>query len=266
MEQKINMKSKKSMTFIVIMHYTKLILRTILFLTATTVYIFSRIFNADQLFENFIGNTFLLALIWVFFAIGMILRFFPSKAESMGCQKQFEKNYKPLIQDAEKEKHYVQPWIVTFSVFSAWIALNAVIGILYYTHIIDAGILLLISLAYSVCDIICILFFCPFQTWFMKNKCCTTCRIYNWDYAMMFTPLIYIPTLYTWSLLVLALILLAKWEYLYHKHSERFSDKCNASLSCKNCKEKLCHHKKQLRSFLRKRNFNLNGNTLFKKK
>ena len=258
-------KKKKSLTLIVTMHYIKLILRTILFLSATTAYIFHRIRNSGQLFENFVGNTFLISVIWVFFVIGMILRFFPSKLESMGCQKQFAKNYKPLSDQQTKEKNYVQPGLVTFSVFSAWIALNAVIGILYYTHIIDAGILLLIALAYSVCDIICILFFCPFQTWFMKNKCCTTCRIYNWDYAMMFTPLIYIPTLYTWSLLGLALILLIKWEYLYHKHSERFSEKCNASLSCKNCNEKLCHQKKQLRSFLRKRNFNLNGNTIFKK-
>jgi len=257
---------KHSMTFIITMHYTKLLLRSVLFLVATGSYIFNRIQNTDQFFGNLIGNSFLTTVIWLFFVIEMILRFFPSKAESMGCQKQFAKNYKPISSEKAEEKSYVQSGIVTFAVFSSWIALNAVIGILYYTHIIDAGILLLIALAYSVCDVICILFFCPFQTWFMKNKCCTTCRIYNWDYAMMFTPLIYIPTLYTWSLLGIAFILLVKWEYLYHKHSERFSEKCNASLSCKNCNEKLCHHKKQLRNFLKKRNFNLNGNPLFKKK
>ena len=256
---------KKKLTFIVKMHYAKLILRSLLFLAAATAYIFDRIRNTDRYFGDFTSNIFLLTVIWLFFAVEMILRFFPSKAESMGCQKQFARNYRPIEPEQAKEKHYVQPGIVTFAVFSAWIALNAVIGILYYTHIIDAGILLLIALTYSLCDVICILFFCPFQTWFMKNKCCTTCRIYNWDYAMMFTPLIYIPKLYTWSLLALALVLLIKWEYLYHKHSERFSEKCNASLSCKNCKEKLCHHKKQLQHFLKKRNFNLKGNSLFRK-
>ena len=65
-------------------------------------------------------------------------------------------------------------------------------GTLYFLNVIDLGIVVIISLAFSVCDLICILFFCPFQTWMMHNRCCTTCRIYNWDFAMMFTPLIFI--------------------------------------------------------------------------
>ena len=36
--------------------------------------------------------------------------------------------------------------------------------------------------------VICILFYCPFQMWFLKNRCCVNCRIYNWDYAFLFTP------------------------------------------------------------------------------
>ena len=263
---KIIKKAKNSLTFIVTMHYMKLFLRSALLIAAIVSYIFNRIYHTDQYFGNFTSNTFLMIAIWFIFIIEMILRLFPSKKESMGCQKQFAKNYQPLLTQLPKEKQYIQSGIITFSVFSAWIALNAIIGILYFTNIIDAKILLLISLAYSVCDIICILFFCPFQTWFMKNKCCTTCRIYNWDYAMMFTPLIYIPHFYTWSLLGFSLILLITWEYLYHKHPERFSEKCNASLSCKNCNEKLCHHKRQLRRFLKKRNFNLNGNSIVSKK
>lgn len=110
---------------------------------------------------------------------------------------------------------------------------------------------MLLSLAYSVCDMICILFFCPFQTWFMKNKCCGSCRIYNWDYAMMFTPLIFVKGWYTWSILILAIGLLLNWELLVVKHPERFSESTNAALSCANCTEKLCSHKKQLQRFLR---------------
>jgi len=44
------------------------------------------------------------------------------------------------------------------------------------------------------------------------------------------------------------------------KIPERFSEACNRSLSCALCPEKLCHHKKQLRGFLKKGNFNLHGN------
>ena len=129
--------------------------------------------------------------------------------------------------------------------------LNSAIGALYFTGIIDKGILILIAIVYSICDIICILYFCPFQTWFMKNRCCTTCRIYNWDFAMMFTPLVFIPSLYTYSLLGCAVLLLLRWEITYRLHPERFSVLTNKCLDCSRCEEKLCSHKKQLKSFLR---------------
>ena len=127
-----------------------------------------------------------------------------------------------------------------------WLALNAVIGVLYFTHIIDVAILLLVSLFYGVCDMICILFFCPFQMWFMKNRCCTTCRIYNWDFAMMFTPLLFIPHAYTWSLLAMSLIILLRWKLTVRNRPERFAETTNACLSCKNCDEKLCLHKRHI--------------------
>ena len=80
----------------------------------------------------------------------------------------------------------------------------------------------------------------------MKNKCCSTCRIYNWDYAMMFTPLFFVRKTYTWSLLVLSVALLVRWEITFFLHPERFSEKTNDYLQCRNCTEKLCVHKKQL--------------------
>ncbi len=234
----------------VCLHYFKLIFRSLLFIAALVLYIYNTIHPSGDYFGGFEQNDAFLAAIWVIFIIEMILRFFPSKLESMGCQKQFKKNYREI---PHKEKRVaVHPWIVTFAVASAWIALNAVIGVLYFTNIIDRGILLLICLAYSVCDVICILFFCPFQVWFMKNKCCVTCRIYNWDYAMMFTPLIYIPNIYAWTLLGVALILLFKWELRYRIYPERYCEKTNASLSCANCTEKLCHQKSQLIEFRKK--------------
>ena len=60
-----------------------------------------------------------------------------------------------------------------------------------------------------------------------------------------------------WSLLGLALVLLVIWEGIYHRHPERFYEQTNESLKCANCPEKLCHHKKQLRSFLKKRKIEL---------
>lgn len=40
--------------------------------------------------------------------------------------------------------------------------------------------------------------------------------------------------------------------YIDEKHPERFSIWTNAGMSCRTCKEKLCHHKKQLQGFWKK--------------
>ena len=252
---------KTKMTPVVAMHYVKLVLRSGLFLAALITYIYHAVTGTGSPFGGFENDPILCSVIWLFFAADMLLRFFPNQLESPGCQKQFAKNYIPIPDSTPVN----QKGVVTFAVFSAWIALNAIFGALYYAGIFDKGILLLIALAYSVCDIICILFFCPFQTWIMKNRCCTTCRIYNWDYAMMFTPLVFIPNLYTWSLLTLAVGLLIQWEYKRRRFPERFSPCSNQGLACANCSEKLCRHKRQLQRFIRKHHFDRFGQRLFKK-
>ena len=245
------MKLKKiKLSAISTLHYVKLVYRACLFLLAAAVYVVGKIKGAST-FEEMKITPWVMGLIWIVFATEIAFRFFPSKLESMGCQKQFTKNYIPTGETTP----IIQSWKRTFAVAAVWLALNGAIGVLYYTKVIDAGILILISLAYAVCDMICILFFCPFQTWIMKNKCCTVCRIYNWDFPMMFTPFIFIPHIYTWSLLFLSLLLLLRWELSVHLHPERFSEKTNACLNCKNCTEKLCHHKKQLKSFIKNNRF-----------
>lgn len=245
------------------MHYFKLVFRSILFLAATVSYIVNRIQNSGEVFSGFEDKPLFLLFIWIIFAVEITLRFFPSKLESMGCQKQFSKNFKPTVQ-YRGEKINLSSRKTTFLSAFFWILLNAVIGVLFYIGIIDEGILVLISLAYSVCDMICILFFCPFQTWIMGNKCCGSCRIYNWDYAMMFTPLVFVDNFFARSILFLSLILLLRWEITVKLHPERFTEVTNECLSCKNCEEKLCHHKKQLRSFLKenKDRLQLKGNAI----
>lgn len=232
------------------LHYMKLAYRSGLFLAAVGIYVVNRMEGSDSLFGGFENHPAILVLIWLVFVVEMVLRFFPSKFESMGCQKQFASNFMPASGCSETMTNTGTK--TTLLVAAVWVGFNAIIGVLYFAGILDKGILILISLAYSVCDMTCILFFCPFQTWFMKNKCCGSCRIYNWDYAMMFTPLVFIGTLYTWSLLLLAIILLAKWEVVHRRHPERLSEATNGNLSCSNCLEKLCQHKKQLQRFLKR--------------
>ena len=236
------MSKTKPLSRICVSHYVKLVLRSSLLIAVLINYIV----NKDDMLK-FAAPIPLIA--WLFLMVDMVLRLFPSKLESMGCQKQFKKNYEPIDVNA---KPVNQSWKRTAVVVLVWLALNAAIGALYFLGVIDKGILFLIALAYSVCDIICIMFFCPFQTWFMKNRCCTTCRIYNWDFPMMCTPLVFIPSIYTYTLLGFSLIILVRWELTLRVHSERFSTATNKCMDCSRCEEKLCQHKRQLRNFIKK--------------
>ena len=242
-------KRKKKLSLICGMHYVKLAYRSGLFLWALVMFLVGKFTQTGGIIESVLEKKYwLLGATFVVYAIEMTSRFFPSPVESMGCQKQFERNYIPT----GEETPVLSSRKGTLAVIASWIALNGSLGGLYLAGVLEKDILILVSLAYGVCDMICILFFCPFQTWFMKNRCCTVCRIYNWDFAMMFTPFIFIPHVYTWSLLALSLVLLFRWELALRLHPKRFAENTNACLSCANCQEKLCHHKTQLIGFWRR--------------
>ena len=246
--------AREQLSKISLYHYYKLIGRSLLFLAALVIYIVRRADGEAQPLHFLSGLPWLSFILFIFFTVEILFRFFPSSIESMGCQKQFAHNYRPTetANSVSGERVRLASWRSTLVVAIVWWLLNLPAAILYFTGVIDAGILLLLSLFYAVADMICILFFCPFQTWFMKNKCCGSCRIYNWDYAMMFTPLVLIPNIFALSLFSLAFLLLIFWEIAAFRHPERFSPATNASLRCANCPEKLCHHKRQLRAFLKK--------------
>ena len=155
----------------------------------------------------------------------------------MGNQKLFAKNY--VATDTSINKDHKSAIIVGL----VWLSLNSIFFALYFANIISKEFMLILAMLFAVCDLVCILFFCPFQKWFMKNKCCNTCRIYNWDFAMMFTPLWIVPSFYNYSLVIMSIIVLIIWEVSYHKHFERFHEETNESLKCKNCKEFMCKNK-----------------------
>ena len=229
-------------------HYIKLVVRSLLFFAAAAVYVVNRLNGSPTMFGGYEDSQLLLLTLTAFFSVEMVLRCFPSKYESMGCQKQFAKNYIPTGKSFDRRELRRRSALPVLLVLLSWLALNGLIALAYFLGYIDWGILLLISIAYSVCDMICILFFCPFQTWMMKNRCCQTCRIYNWDYAMMFTPLMLVNNIYAHILVGLSVLLLVRWELCFFLYPERFYEETNCSLRCSACREKLCHHKKQLMS------------------
>jgi hypothetical protein len=111
--------------------------------------------------------------------------------------------------------------------------------VLRETNVIDDRVLFLITVAFYVCDLICVLIWCPFRL-MMGNRCCTTCRIFNWDHMMMFTPMLYLNGFYPRSLLIVSLAVWLLWEACILIYPERFWEQTNASLLCANCTDKLC--------------------------
>ena len=255
-------KTKFRLSKISTLHYVKLVFRSLFFMAALFLFVADKVTGTDY-YGNALNDSAILSIIWIIYVVEMVLRFFPSKIESMGCQKQFARNYIPTGKEFRKDSMTSGKTVIFIAVI--WLAFNAIFGVLYHLGIFDRGILILISLAFGVCDMICILFFCPFQTWIMKNKCCTSCRIYNWDFAMMFTPLVFIPDIFSQSLFTLGMLLLIKWEIKAARHPEYFSEVTNKCLSCGQCQEKLCTHKRQLKGFLEKNRskFRLKDNLLF---
>ncbi len=235
---------KPAVTVVSMLHYVRLVYRSLLFMLLLITYILYRLNRGEEMTARMEQTPVILVITWAVFVVEMILRFFPSKLESPGCQKQFAGNY---IKSGETEV-VIPDNNATVLVALVWIVFNGLFGAANMAGLLDDDIMILLCSAYSVCDMICILFFCPFQTWFMKNKCCSACRIYNWDYAMMFTPLFFVRRDYAWSLLALSVALLVRWEITFYRHPERFSEKTNEYLRCANCTEKLCVHKKQLKT------------------
>lgn len=239
--------NKTKLSAVSTFHYFRLAYRSVLFLAVLVQYLARRIGGDEFFLTTHVVKSygFIFGLVWLIFMAEMVLRFFPSALESPGCQKQFFKNYSPTGR-TDVLLHDNNAAVIVALV---WIVFNLIIGAFYMSGLLDDGIMLLLCLAYSVCDMICILFFCPFQTWFLKNKCCCSCRIYNWDYAMMFTPLFFLRSWYTWSLLAAAICILVRWEITVWRYPERFSENTNKYLACANCSERLCTHKKHLTKF-----------------
>ena len=94
------------------LHFFKLIFRSVLFVCALVDYIFNYKHATGQTFGIMENNLWLLWVIWGVFVLEMIFRFFPSKMESAGCQKQFACRF----QKTEETKPQLQSWRKTFGI------------------------------------------------------------------------------------------------------------------------------------------------------
>lgn len=228
----------------------KLAIRILIFIVVFIFYVLHKDLLCDLMTRSiWLGITPLHAL-WMVFMLMMVTHIFPMDKLTMALRKaepeqyQEVKGYSELALYRFVREQNIKAW----NVMLVWLIFNAIFGFLYLVHILDNADLLMLTVFYFLCDYICILFYCPFQSVIMKNKCCINCRIYDWGHFMMFTPMLFIRNFFSWSLFFTSCVVLIHWEVIYAKHPERFWSGSNQTLQCEHCKDKTCQIKKKLSS------------------
>ena len=224
-------------------YITRLVLRCVVLVLCAALALFAP--EEFSILEgmNFFRRFSLLHLLWAVWVGDMVLQIIPIRNKvPLGSQKLFANRFRPIRDKINYEA--LRSYIVTttraaYKVFLLWWTLIGAIGLLYCWDIIGKTGLFLISVVFYACDLICVLIWCPFRL-MMKNRCCTTCRIFNWDHLMMFSPMLFMGGFYGLSLLVLAIAAWLVWELCVMMYPERFWDKSNLALKCSECTDKLC--------------------------
>ena len=224
-------------------YIVRLIIRCVVFVACVALFFLApeqfKVLNGFNFFKRFS----VFHILWAIWLYDMICQFIPIKNEfSLGSQKLFKQRFRPIREKINKQalkKHISTTTALAGVVMLLWTALIVAIGFLYFFDIIGKEILLLCSAASYVCDLICVLIWCPFRL-ILKNRCCTTCRIFNWDHFMMFSPLAFAVGFYGWSLFGISLVIMLVWELSIIIYPERFWEFSNDALKCSNCTDKLC--------------------------
>ena len=175
----------------------------------------------------------------------MVVQLTPNSGLTTGCLKQYPSGFDPVPNyDPAKLKGAVRKQDRgALKVAAVWLAINLTFGLLYHRGILNAPDLALLCALAFLCDLVCVLFFCPFQTFLMKNRCCVNCRIFAWGSWMMAAPLMCVPHWYAQSLFWTGVLVLVVWEVRFRRYPERFWFGSNRRLQCGQCKEQLCRYK-----------------------
>lgn len=187
----------------------------------------------------------LLHVLWVVWVFDMLAQVIPSAkvVTALGSQKSFAIHFRKAsspVTTQELRTRAIQAAKRAYIVMALWVCLTAALGWLHAKNILGDLAMLWISTFFYVCDLICVLFWCPFRHFIMKNRCCTTCRIFNWDHLMMFSPLIFVDGFFAKSLVILAVIVFLVWEWTAFRYPERFCEGTNQALKCAECTDLLC--------------------------
>ncbi len=240
-------------TIILDQYLWKFIVRILIVIAVTVLYITNRDIITDFLtqpvFQSLVDRRLWpLVALWGILMVMMATHFIPPKIFTMALLKR-KKEKLDMDDSFDKGKllEYVQEQnLRAWHVMLVWVLLNGIVGMLYLFGILKVADLFMVSVFYFLCDYVCILIYCPFQSHIMHNKCCVNCRIYDWGHFMMFTPMIFIRHFFSWTLFWMSVLVLIRWEIVYARYPERFWDGSNRTLRCTKCADKTCQIKKLL--------------------
>ncbi|OUQ77073.1 hypothetical protein [Flavonifractor sp. An100] len=186
-----------------------------------------------------------LLLLWAVVLLSMVAQLSPKSGLTTGCLKQYPTRYAPAPSYSPQQLRQAvhQQNRGARRVAAVWLVINLCFGALYHRGILRIPHLVLLCALCYLCDLVCVLFFCPFQTFLMGNRCCVNCRIFAWGSWMMAAPLMCVPHWYAQSLFWTGVVVLVCWEVRYRRHPERFWSGSNRNLQCAHCKEQLCRYK-----------------------
>ena len=211
-------------------------------LCATAFFVWPEQFEILEGF-NFFKSFSPFHILWVIWVWDMIRQIIPMKSKiALGSQKLFANRFRPIKEKINREalkRHIRELTAAAYKVLALWMAGLIAVGIIYFAGLIDKNIMFMLTVFLYVCDLLFVLVWCPLR-FIMKNKCCTTCRIFNWDHLMMFSPLIFLGGFFSISIVVLAAADLIMWEISIILYPERFSEMTNTALRCTECTDKLC--------------------------
>ena len=191
----------------------------------------------------------LVPLFFIYFILDSLSVLFPVFSNEIYSSKHLDKFYNETnafnkellaIYIKQQNRRSLLVFIIYFGILS-------IIGVFYIKlEFFEIQYLYLIFFLINFADYFSILIWCPFKSLILKISCCNRCRITNWDRLMKFYILLFIPSIYSISLVLLGLTIFLIWEYNHFKHPERFYSISNNTLSCKQCSSKInCNKNKE---------------------
>ncbi len=182
---------------------------------------------------------------WSFYMLGTVWLLIPAFSLRVSSGKLFLRHFRPSVTADRREAVFASTRKANRAALRAaafWIGILSLVGALHFFVFKGALFILMTVVFFYFFDEFCINVWCPFRAWIVRSKCCHTCRIHSWGRFMIVSPLLFLPSFWSCSLVAASLIVLGQWEYLHSRHPERFSEISNRNLQCRECTSPTCDY------------------------